>query len=127
MKSRPSPRPIPPMELAIMNLLWDHGPSSVQEVQTRLPGSPAYTTVQTTLNTMEKKGRTKRTLRGRAFVYRAALARKVARKTAVKDLVDRVFGGSVDSLLMNLMSSGQLDESTLERLRKLIPGKEDEA
>lgn len=127
MKSRTASRQIPPMELAIMNLLWDHGPSSVQEVQTRLPGNPAYTTVQTTLNTMEKKGRTKRTLRGRAFVYRAALARRLAMKTAVKDLVDRVFGGSVDSLLMNLMTSGQLDEATLDRLRKLIPSKEDEA
>lgn len=115
---------IPPMELAIMNVLWEHGPSSVQEVQARLPGEQAYTTVQTTLNTMERKGRTKRTLQGRAYVYKAAIRQEAAMKSAVRDLVDRMFSGSAESLLMNLIETENIDEATFERLRKTVPDRE---
>ena len=111
---------IPPVELAILNILWDHGPLSVQEVQAKLSGDSAYTTVQTTLNTMEKKGRTKRTLQGRAYVYKAAVARDVAMKSALRDLVDRMFSGSVESLVMNLLESERVDDKTFERLQALI-------
>ena len=111
---------IPPVELAILNILWDHGPLSVQEVQARLSGDSAYTTVQTTLNTMEKKGRTKRTLQGRAYVYKAAVARGVAMKSALRDLVNRMFSGSVESLVMNLLESERVDDKTFERLQALI-------
>ena len=111
---------IPPVELAIMNILWDHGPLSVQEVQARLPGDSAYTTVQTTLNTMEKKGRTKRKLQGRAYVYVAAIPRDIAMKSAVRDLVDRMFSGSVEGLMMSLLESERVDDETFERLQTLI-------
>ena len=102
MKRKKPSEQIPPMELAILNILWDNGPSSVQEVQAKLAGKSAYTTVQTTLNTMEKKGRTKRTLQGRAYVYRAAISREIAMKSAVRDLVDRMFSGSVESLTQHV-------------------------
>lgn len=115
---------IPPMELAIMNVLWEHGPSSVQEVQARLPGEQAYTTVQTTLNTMERKSRTKRTLQGRAYVYKAAIRQEAAMKSAVRDLVDRMFSGSAESLLMNLIETEIIDEATFERLRKTVSDRE---
>ena len=115
---------IPPMELAIMNILWEHGPSSVQDVQSRLPGEQAYTTVQTTLNTMEKKGRTKRTLQGRAYVYKAAIKQEAAIKSAVRDLVDRMFSGSAERLLMNLIETENIDEATFERLRKTVSDRE---
>lgn len=111
---------IPPVELEIMNVLWDHGPANVQEVQIRLSGKPAYTTVQTTLNTMEKKGRTKRTLNGRAYVYKAAIARDAARKRALSDLVDRMFSGSVENLMMSLLKNERVDNETFARLRKLV-------
>ncbi|WP_263385822.1 BlaI/MecI/CopY family transcriptional regulator [Granulicella arctica] len=120
MKRRKANEQIPPMELSIMNVLWDNGPCSVQEVQTKLSGESAYTTVQTTLNTMEKKGRTKRDLQGRAYVYEAALSREAAMKTAVRDLVDRMFSGSVESLMMNLVKAEEVDEATFKRLRKVI-------
>lgn len=107
-----------------MNILWDDGPLSVQEVQAKLPGESAYTTVQTTLNTMEKKGRTKRTLKGRAYLYKAAIARELVMNSAVRDLVDRMFSGSVESLMMSLVKSEQVDEGTFERLRKVIKSRE---
>ncbi|HMH11466.1 MAG TPA: BlaI/MecI/CopY family transcriptional regulator [Edaphobacter sp.] len=126
MKSRKASQQLPPMELAIMNVLWDKGPSNVQEVQSRLEGNPAYTTVQTILNTMEKKGRTKRTLKGKAYIYRAALSRDIAMGRAVRDLVDRMFGGSVERLLMNLVKTEKVDDSTFERLKKAISEREKE-
>src|ERR1700733_6419214 len=120
MKRKKPSEQIPPMELAIMNILWDNGSSSVQEVQGKLAGKSAYTTVQTTLNTMEKKGRTKRTLQGRAYVYKAAISREIAMKSAVRDLVDRMFSGSVESLMMNLVKAENINEATFEGLRKVI-------
>ena len=125
MKRKKPSEQIPPMELAILNILWDNGPSSVQEVQAKLGGKSAYTTVQTTLNTMEKKGRTRRTLQGRAYVYKAAISREIAMKSAVRDLVDRMFSGSVESLMMNLVKAENIDEATFERLRKVIASREE--
>ena len=116
---------LPPMELAIMQVLWERGPSTVQEVQAQLEGEPAYTTVQTILNIMAQKGRTKRTLRGKAYVYRAALSRELARGSAVQDLVERMFGGSVESLLMNLTRPETVDAETWARLRRAIAEKEE--
>ena len=111
---------LPPMELAIMQILWDHGPSTVQEVQTRLPGSSAYTTVQTTLNTMEKKGRTKRILKGRAFTYSAAISKDAAAFSAIRDLINRMFGGSTEDLLMTLAKTEKIDVETVDRLKRAI-------
>jgi len=117
---------IPPMELSILHVLWEIGPSTVQQVQDRLEGESAYTTVQTIMNTMEQKGRTKRTLKGKAFVYRAAVNQDVAEGGVVRDLVERVFKGSVEGLLMNLVKTKQLDEKTLERLKMQISTPEEE-
>ena len=58
-----------------MNVLWDKGPSTVQEVRAQLDGKRAYTTVQTILNILVKKRRTHRTPQGKAYVYRPILSR----------------------------------------------------
>ncbi len=116
---------LPPMELAIMHVLWEKGPSTVQEVQAQLEGEPAYTTVQTILNVMTRKGRAARVLDGKAYVYRAALAREAAMGSAVRDLVERMFGGSVEGLLMNLMKSETMDDETWARLRRAIAEREE--
>ena len=107
-----------------MHVLWDSGPCTVQEVQEQLGGKDAYTTVQTILNTMESKGRTSRKLIGRAYVYSATLARETALGSAVRDLVDRTFKGSVEGLLMNLVQTQQLDGALLRRLEKMVKNKE---
>jgi len=111
-----------PLELQIMHVLWDRGPSTVQYVQESLPGSQklAYTTVQTMLNVLERKGRVKRVLRGRAFEYRPVLSQERAATNAVRDMVDRLFGGSVEGLLMSLVKSKQLDPKQLERISEQI-------
>ena len=109
------------LELQIMQVLWDNGASTVQAVQQKLPGEPlAYTTVQTMLNILQKKGKVKRKLVGKAYEYRPVLSRERALREAAGDLIERVFGGSVDALLMSLVKSRQLDKATLAKMEKLI-------
>jgi BlaI family transcriptional regulator, penicillinase repressor len=104
-----------------MNALWEKGPSTVQSVQENLPGERlAYTTVQTMLNILERKGRVKRKLIGKAYEYRSELSRDKATREALVDMVDRMFGGSVDALLMTLVKGRQLDAQKLAKLQQMI-------
>ena len=105
-----------PLELKIMQVLWRLGPSPVQAVQQELDGELAYTTVQTMLNVLERKGRVTRRLHGRAFEYRAAVTEEKTLGNAVADLVDRMFGGSPEELVMSLVKSRQLDAGRLAKL-----------
>jgi predicted transcriptional regulator len=120
--TRKSQQQLTPLELQIMNVLWDCGPSNVQTVQEKLAGSPklAYTTVQTMLNVLHRKGRVRRRLRGRAFDYSPVLTRDKAASNAIGDMIDRLFAGSVDGLLMSLVKSQQLDPKKLQELGGLI-------
>jgi BlaI family penicillinase repressor len=119
--NRKSPSQLTPLELRIMQVLWENGASTVQAVQERLSGeSLAYTTVQTMLNVLQRKGKVKRKLVGKAYEYRAVLSRERALRDAAGDLLDRMFGGSVDALLMSLVKSRQIDAKKLARLQQLI-------
>jgi BlaI family penicillinase repressor len=122
MSKKKSQRQLTPLELQIMNVLWDLGPANVQTVQEKLAESQelAYTTVQTMLNVLHRKGKVRRTLRGRAFDYAPLLTRDKAASNAIGDMVDRLFGGSVDGLLMSLVKSRQLDPRKLEELSSLV-------
>jgi predicted transcriptional regulator len=105
-----------PLELRIMQVLWRLGPCQVQAVQQELEGELAYTTVQTMLNVLHKKSRVTRRLRGRAFEYRAAVSEEKTLGTAVADLVERMFGGSPEELVMSLVKSRHLDAGRLTKL-----------
>ena len=109
------------LELQIMQVLWNNGPGTVQAVQQSLPGDPlAYTTVQTMLNILQRKGKVKRKLLGKAYEYRPVLSRDKALREAASDMLDRMFGGSVEALLMSLVKSNQLDADKLAKVQKLI-------
>ena len=109
-----------PLELKIMQVLWRLGPSQVQAVQQELGGDLAYTTVQTMLNVLQRKGRVTRRLRGRAYEYRAAVTEEKTLGTAVADLIDRMFGGSPEELVMSLVKSRQLDAARLAKLAERV-------
>jgi len=113
-------KPLTPLELAIMNVLWDRGPSTVAEVQPELAGELAYTTVMTMLNVLLRKKKVKRVQDGRAFRYRPIVTRQRATGSAVEDLVARMFGGSAEALLMTLVETKGLDSKDLERLSKIV-------
>ncbi len=109
-----------PLELKIMQVLWRLGPAQVQAVQQELAGELAYTTVQTMLNVLHRKGRVTRRLRGRAYEYRATVTEEKTLGTAVADLIDRMFGGSPEELVMSLVKSRQLDAARLTKLAERV-------
>ena len=115
------------LELEIMQVLWEAGPSTVNDVRPRLKAQLAYTTVQTMLNVLLRKGKVKRAQEGRAFRYKAAVNRKRATGSAVEDLVRRMFGGSPEALLMTMVESRQIGPKELERLSEMVAAAEREA
>ena len=117
--------PLTPLELEIMKVLWEHGPANVQGVQQNLARELAYTTVQTMLNILCRKGHVKRTLKQKAYVYRPSISRNDVVKQTVGDMVDRLFGGSAASLVMSLVETKHLDPDEIARLRDLLDREEE--
>src|SRR5262249_11859140 len=115
-----------PLELEIMNVLWETGAANVGTVQQKLERDLAYTTVQTMLNILHRKGKVKRTLKERAYYYKPAVSRKQVVSQTVSDLVDRLFGGSAESLVMSLVETKHLDAEKLSRLNRLLEESEEE-
>ncbi len=112
-------RVLTPLERRIMRVLWEGGTGNVQKVLQGLIGEPqlAYTTVQTTLNVLQRKGRVKRRLVGRAYEYSAIVSQEAADSQAIKDVLQKVFRGSVDDLLLSLVRSKHLDARKLAELQ----------
>jgi len=108
------------LELQLMQVIWKRGASNVNDVQEGLEQELAYTTVQTMLNILERKGKLKRTLQGRAYVYSATVSEAKASSHAVRDLVDRMFGGSTEDLVMSLIKTRQIDAKKIAKLSKLL-------
>jgi predicted transcriptional regulator len=104
------------LELRIMQVIWRCGRCTVTAVQEELEPSLAYTTVQTMLNILERKGKLKRELRGRAYIYSATITEAKALGQGVRDLIDRMFGGSSEELVMSLLKNGQIDAQKLAEL-----------
>jgi len=108
------------LELQIMQVIWKQGTSSVAAVQAGLEQELAYTTVQTMLNILLKKGKLKRKLRGRAYEYYAAETEASASGHAVRDLINRMFGGSSEELVMSLIKTRQIDAKKIAELTKRL-------
>ena len=116
-----------PLEIQIMQVLWSEGPGNVMHVQKNLPSGTdlAYNTVQTMLNILHRKGRVRRTLKGRSYTYRPTVSKEKALGLAVRDLVERMFGGSSEELVMSLIKSRQVDPARIADLsRKVADQKE---
>ena len=110
-----------PLELQIMNVLWETGPANVQSVQANLKGRElAYTTVQTMLNVLHRKGKVKRLLKDRTYIYRPVLSRQKAVSQAVGEMLDRFFAGSADGLVLNLVETRHLTPEKLARIQEII-------
>lgn len=116
-----SDQSLTPLELEIMNVLWETGPATVQTVQAALTArNLAYTTVQTMLNVLHRKDKVKRKLKDRAYLYQPIVSRQNAVTQAVGDMLDRFFGGSADSLVLSLVETRKLTPERLAELHKLL-------
>ena len=118
--SRPKAEKLTPLELEIMHVLWEEGPANVQSVQQKLKRPLAYTTVQTMLNILHRKGKVKRTLKERAYFYTPAVSRSHVTRQHIGDIIDRLFGGSAESLVMSLVETKHLTAEKLARLQELL-------
>lgn len=107
-------------EAQLMDLLWDHGPSTVTEVQSRLSDELAYTTVLTMLRKLEAKGYVGHEEDGRAHRYHALIDRTIAQENALKALVSKLFKGSSDALLMHLVSREKLSAKQVQRIQEQL-------
>ena len=113
---QPAKSSLTKLELQVMQAIWKLGSGSVASVQAELDRPLAYTTVQTMLNILERKGKLRRQLEGRAYVYSAKVTEAKALGQGVRDLVDRMFGGSSEELVMSLLKTRQIDAKKLAEL-----------
>jgi predicted transcriptional regulator len=107
-------------EADIMQVLWTRGPSTVAEVQAALADELAYTTVLSMLRTLEQKSHVGYEAEGRTHRYFATIERQAARKSALQHLKSKLFDGSSELLLTQLVSDQKLSKQQIGRLRKLL-------
>jgi len=107
-------------ELDVMAVLWRHGSGTVAEVRDALADDLAYTTVLTVLRTLQEKGYVRPAPEGRAHRYFPKVTQQEAGKSVLARVLDKVFAGSSESLLTQLVSDRTLDPGELRRLRKLL-------
>jgi BlaI family transcriptional regulator, penicillinase repressor len=107
-------------EADIMQVLWEQGASTVAEVRERLRDELAYTTVLTMLRTMHMKGFVDYKQEGRAYRYSAKIQQQAARKSAVKHLMGKLFEGSSELLLTQLVAEHKLDDDQVTRIQRIL-------
>lgn len=113
-------------ELRIMDVLWEKGASTVQQVLDRLQAAPslAYNSVLTTVRILEKKGYVEHVKDGRAHVYQPLLGRREASQSEIRHLVGRFFDDSHEDLVLNILEDRGLDAAELQRLRHMLQREE---
>lgn len=109
-------------ERVILDVLWERGEASVREVTYALSATRkvAYTTVLTMLKVLERKGYVKHRSEGRAFVYRAAVSRSEARRSALRRLLAQFFDGSPEALAQHLLREHEVDLDELDTLQREV-------
>jgi len=114
-------------ELDLMAVLWERGPSTVAEVREALEDALAYTTVLTVLRTLEEKGSVGHEEVGRAYRYHALVARETAGRSALRRMLGKLFAGSPELLLTQLVDERDMAADELGRLRALLDARIDES
>jgi predicted transcriptional regulator len=107
-------------EADVMRVLWEHGPSIVNDVRGRLSDLLAYTTVLTVLRTLEAKGYVRHEEEGRGHRYFPTIQEQAAQKSALKHLIGKMFKGSSDILFTHLVSDQKLSAEQIRRMRKSL-------
>jgi predicted transcriptional regulator len=109
-------------ELAILNVLWERGPSTVRDVHEALSGSQdtGYTTVLKLMQIMTEKGLVVRDESQRAHIYSARYSEQRTQRQLLADLADRAFGGSPAKLVMQALSEKSATPEELYAIRKLL-------
>lgn len=109
-------------ELAILSVLWDKGSGTVREVHEALHQDieTGYTTTLKLMQIMVEKGLLVREDDGRRHIYRPASSEEKTQKQLVQNLLDRVFAGSAEKLVMRALSAKKVSPKELQRIREMI-------
>ncbi len=116
------PRPLSEIlterEAQVMDVLWQLGEGTAEQVREALPDHPHDSTVRTLLRSLETKGYVTHGSQGKAYTYRAALTRSGAQRTAIRKVLTRFFGGSAEDLVLRLLEDEQITHEQLEEIRQ---------
>jgi BlaI family penicillinase repressor len=107
-------------ELDIMSILWRRGAATVAEVREELNEDLAYTSVLSALQSLEEKGYIDHEAVGRAYRYRPLVAADAAGGSALTRVLEKIFHGSAEQLLAQLVSEREIPPEELKRMRKLL-------
>lgn len=110
------------LELQVLSVLWDRGPSTVRQVLEAMPDQKqrAYTTVLSIMQVMEKKGLLEHHREGQSYVYHAKAQRQQVLKPLMRDLLRNVFGGKASAALQYLLAAAEVDDEEMRQIRQLI-------
>lgn len=115
------PRPTD-AELAVLNVLWDRGPSTVRQIHEVLSGDRdlGYTTVLKSLQVMTEKGLVLRDESERSHIYAAAQTATQTQRSLLGDLMERAFGGSAAQLVIQALHAKRATKQELAEIRRLL-------
>ena len=121
MPRHPSTQPTE-VELQILRILWEHGPSTAREIHNQLTGEREtnYSTTVKMLSVMLDKKLVKRDETVRPQVYRTAVTQGRTQERMLKDLIQKAYAGSVGSLVMQALSSQKSSPNELAEIRRLL-------
>jgi BlaI family transcriptional regulator, penicillinase repressor len=108
------------LEAQLMRLLWQHGPSTAEQVRERLDRPLKESTVRTVLRRLEEKGLVGHRVDGRTFVFSPTAAASTVAERGARGLADRLYEGSMADLIVGLVGSARLDAQELARLEAMI-------
>ena len=115
---RPTSDTLTEREAQIMGVLWDISEASAEQIREALSADLHDSTVRTLLRVLESKGYVKHSAKGKAYIYRPAVKRDKAERTALRSTIKRFFGGSAEALVLRLIEDEQLTPEQLVQLKE---------
>jgi BlaI family transcriptional regulator, penicillinase repressor len=120
--ARPASTQPTAVEMQILRILWELGPSPVREIHQRLEAAKGtnYSTTVKMLGIMLQKGLVKRDENAQPHIYRPALTRAKTGRRLLDDLIEKVYDGSTMSLVLQALSSGKATKEELSEVRRIL-------
>ena len=112
-------------EAQVMDAIWRLGEATADQVRVALPEPLHDSTVRTLLRVLEAKGYLRHEVQGKAYIYRAAIARWRAQRHALRSVLAQLFGGSAEDLVLRLIEDERITAEQLDELRRTAPRSED--
>jgi BlaI family transcriptional regulator, penicillinase repressor len=119
------PKHISELEQVVMDFVWAHGPTTAEACREGLAARHPLkdSTIRTLLRRLEAKGYLRHEVDGRTYLYRPVERQQTVAARAVKQIIDKLCGGSVEQLLVGMVDHEVLDPKQLQHLAQKIASK----